>query len=106
MSSGTFSISDVYSERSKMMTAQFELDIENTRHILKGRIRFFIIKSFNFESVKTSIKHEVWSTSAGPTKKLTNAFKSSDYVVLIFSVNESRSFQGFGLMVGEPDPNY
>ena len=48
----------------------------------------------------------MWATSAGPTKKLTNAFKSSDHVVLIFSVNESRSFQGFALMESEPDPNY
>jgi YT521-B-like domain len=48
----------------------------------------------------------VWATSAGPTKKLTNAFKSADYVFLIFSVNESRSFQGFALMESEPDPNY
>ncbi len=46
----------------------------------------------------------MWSTSAGPTKKLTNAFKNSDHVVLIFSVNESRSFQGFALMESEPNP--
>jgi hypothetical protein len=48
--------------------------------------------------------HGVWSTSAGPTKKLTNAFKLADHVILIFSVNESRSFQGFAIMESEPDP--
>jgi hypothetical protein len=48
----------------------------------------------------------VWATTQGPTKKLTNAFRSSDHVVLIFSVNESRSFQGYALMESEPDPNY
>jgi hypothetical protein len=48
----------------------------------------------------------VWATSPGPTKKLTNAFKNADHVILIFSVNESRSFQGFALMESEPDVNY
>lgn len=56
------------------------------------------------DSIQLSIEHGVWATSAGPTKKLTNAFRSSDHVVLIFSVNESRSFQGFALMESEPDP--
>ncbi len=58
------------------------------------------------ESIKNSIENEVWSTSAGPTKKLINAFRTVDNVALIFSVNESRSFQGFALIQGEPDPNY
>ena len=66
--------------------------IDNTRAILRGRTRFFVVKSFNFDSIKLSIDHSVWSTSSGPTKKLSNAFKSADHVVLIFSVNESRSF--------------
>jgi hypothetical protein len=48
----------------------------------------------------------VWATSPGPTKKLSNAYRNSDHVILIFSVNESRSFQGFALMESEPDPDY
>ena len=47
----------------------------------------------------------MWSTSPGPTKKLTSAFQNSDNVILIFSVNESRSFYGFAMMESEPDPN-
>lgn len=82
------------------------MQIEHTRAILKGRTRFFVVKSFNFDSIQTSIEHNVWSTSPGPTKKLANAFKSADNVVLIFSVNESRSFQGFAVMESEPDPNF
>ena len=58
------------------------------------------------ENIHASIQHSVWATSPGPTKKLTNAFKSTDNVILIFSVNESRSFQGFALMESEPDPDY
>jgi hypothetical protein len=65
-----------------------------------------VVKSFNLESIQTSIQNEVWATSAGPTKKLYNAFKSVDHVVLFFSVNESRAFQGIALMNGEPDPEY
>lgn len=78
--------------------------IDELKPIIKGRTRFFIVKSFDIESINQSIVHGVWSTSPGPTKKLTNAFNSSDNVILIFSVNESRSFQGFALMDSEPDP--
>jgi hypothetical protein len=78
--------------------------IDELKPIIKGRTRFFIVKSFNQESIDQSIGHGVWSTSPGPTKKLTNAFNNSDNVILIFSVNESRSFQGFALMDSEPDP--
>ena len=73
--------------------------------IIIGRTRFFIVKSFDYDSIQISIEHGVWSTSAGPTKKLTNAFRSSDNVILIFSVNESRSFQGFAIMESEPNPD-
>lgn len=66
--------------------------INNTRNILRGRTRFFVVKSFGYDSIRLSIEHSVWSTSSGPTKKLSNAFKSADNVVLIFSVNESRGF--------------
>ncbi|TNV82731.1 hypothetical protein FGO68_gene3030 [Halteria grandinella] len=110
---GTFS--DVMSERSEHQFhmlmkhsheshAQIQKQIEELRPIIRGRTRFFIVKSFNYDSIELSIKNEVWSTSPGPTKKLTNAFKSSDNVILIFSVNESRAFQGFAMMESEPDP--
>ena len=68
------------------------MTIDSTRAILKGRTRFFVVKSFNYDSIQLSIDHSVWSTSSGPTKKLSNAYKSADNVILIFSVNESRSF--------------
>lgn len=64
------------------------------------------MKSFDYESLQISIDHSVWATSAGPTKKLSNAYKNADHVILIFSVNESRSYQGFAVMDSEPDPNY
>lgn len=58
------------------------------------------------ENINLSIEHGVWSTTLGPTNKLTKAFQSADHVVLIFSVNESRSFQGFAIMEGMPDKEY
>lgn len=80
--------------------------IEAARPVMIGRTRIFIVKCFNFESIETSMKHSVWATTPGPTKKLTNAFKTSDNVILIFSVNESRSLQGVALMESEPSPDY
>jgi hypothetical protein len=44
------------------------------------------------ENIKLSIENKVWSTTGGPTNKLTKAFNNADHVILIFSVNESRSF--------------
>lgn len=58
--------------------AKIEEDIECLKPIIRGRTRFFVIKSFNHESLKVSIENEVWATTAGPTKKLTNAFKNVD----------------------------
>ena len=106
---GTFS--DVMSERSDHKhfmrnKRDIEKQIEQTRPIIKGRTRFFIVKSFDHESIQLSIDQGVWSTSAGPTKKLTNAYRNADHVILIFSVNESRSYQGFAVMESEPDQNY
>ena len=58
------------------------------------------------ENINISIEHKVWATTPGPTTKLTRAFQNADHVILIFSVNESRSFQGFAIMESEPDPEY
>jgi hypothetical protein len=80
--------------------------IETTKPVLNGRTRIFVVKCFDFASIETSMKNQVWATTPGPTKKLTNAFRSSDHVILIFSVNESRSFQGVALMESEPTPDY
>lgn len=82
------------------------MQIENLRPIIRGRTRFFIIKCFSLQQIEISREHSVWATTPGPTNKLTKAFRLSDQVILIFSVNESRSIQGFALMESEPDPEY
>ena len=95
-----------FNNYNNSMAREIDAHIDRTKPIIRGRTRFFVVKSFNPESLEISQKHQVWATSPGPTKKLTNAFKNSDHVILIFSVNESRSFQGFALMESEPDTNY
>ena len=60
--------------------------------LISEKARFFVMKSFDIESVKLSYKFNVWATTSGPTKKLLDAFNSCENVYLIFSVNESGCF--------------
>lgn len=63
------------------------------------------MKSATNEPIDISIKEGVWSTTINPTMRLDEAFKSSDHVYLIFSINESGGFQGFAEMVGLSNEN-
>ena len=56
--------------------------------------------------MQISIEKEVWATSKLNTKKFTHAFHNSELVVLIFSLNESRHFQGFAEMLSLPSSSY
>lgn len=49
--------------------------------------------------------HGVFATTHGPTKKFTQAFRTVENVILIFSVSESSCFQGIARMESGPDPN-
>lgn len=60
--------------------------------------RFFIIKSSNVENILTSQMHNEWATTVSNQKKINEAFQSKDYIILVFSANKSRSFQGFAVM--------
>ena len=70
---------------------------------LKGA-KFYIMKSQDSKSIETSQKEGIWSTTFGPTKKLSDAYKNNAHVVLIFSINESGGYQGFAMMKGAPSP--
>ena len=61
------------------------------------------MKSNDAESVTISYKEGVWSTTFGPTKRLTEAYKTGSRIYLIFSVNESGGYQGFAEMRGLPN---
>ncbi|KAJ8064473.1 hypothetical protein OCU04_006808 [Sclerotinia nivalis] len=61
----------------------------------KGDTRYFIVKSFNDENVIKCIEDGVWTTQAqnGPIFK--EAFETCKNVILVFSINKSRAFQGY-----------
>jgi hypothetical protein len=59
--------------------------------------RFFIIKSYCKENIEISQLHNEWATTVTNQKKLNEAFKEKN-VVLIFSANKSGIFQGYALM--------
>eukprot|EP00736_Rhodelphis_marinus_P002620 Rmarinus@m.29627 len=66
-----------------------------------GKIRYFIIKSLSDANLVTSMKHDCWATTPRNERKLNEAFRSCDSVLLIFSVNGSGKFQGYGRMASE-----
>lgn len=57
--------------------------------------RFFIIKSSNPENIVLSKAKGVWATLPQNQLKLSEAFRSSENVILIFSAKESGKFAGF-----------
>ncbi|KAK3249594.1 hypothetical protein CYMTET_40984 [Cymbomonas tetramitiformis] len=70
-----------------------------------GATRYFLIKSSNWENLEMSVKSGVWATNRVNEAKLNDAFATCDNIMLFFSVNESRHFQGCALMrsrVGDP----
>ena len=78
--------------------------IDKTPTYLKGA-KYYIMKSIDSTSIEISQKHNIWSTTFGPTKKLTESFKNNTHVILIFSINESGGYQGFAIMKGAPCPH-
>jgi len=65
-----------------------------------SRTRYFIIKCNSHKNLVSSIQHNVWATQRHNEKKLNEALRVSPYVVLLFSVNQSGSFQGYARMTG------
>ncbi|AEO64176.1 uncharacterized protein THITE_2110044 [Thermothielavioides terrestris NRRL 8126] len=71
----------------------------------KGDTRFFIVKSFNEENVRSCMEDSLWTTQVqnGPT--FSEAFAKCKNVILFFSVNKSRAFQGYARMASAPSPD-
>lgn len=65
---------------------------------LSGHVRYFIIKSFSMRDVQISQAKGIWATQNRNEAKLNEAYENADNVLLIFSVNESRHFQGYARM--------
>ena len=63
------------------------------------------MKSNDYESVALAMKEGVWATTYGPTRRLSESYKTCTHTYLIFSVNESGGYQGFAEMKGLPNEN-
>ncbi|CAA7408911.1 unnamed protein product [Spirodela intermedia] len=64
----------------------------------QGQSRYFIVKSCNRENLELSVQQGVWATQRSNEAKLNEAFDSSENVILIFSINRTRHFQGCAKM--------
>lgn len=60
---------------------------------LQGRNRYFILKSINAENIQRAVAEGIWATQRHNEPKLNEAFRNSENVYLIFSVNASGHFQ-------------
>uniref|UniRef100_A0A1D1ZE10 Zinc finger CCCH domain-containing protein 45 n=2 Tax=Anthurium amnicola TaxID=1678845 RepID=A0A1D1ZE10_9ARAE len=65
----------------------------------QGQSRYFIVKSCNRENLELSVQQGVWATQRSNEAKLNEAFDSSENVILIFSINRTRHFQGCAKMM-------
>ncbi|KAL6538721.1 30-kDa cleavage and polyadenylation specificity factor 30 [Orobanche gracilis] len=63
-----------------------------------GTSRYFVVKSCNRENLELSVQQGVWATQRSNESKLNEAFESVENVILIFSVNKTRHFQGCAKM--------
>ena len=92
-----------YQQYDAVKEEEWEITINKTQ-IYHKNARYFVMKSIDLKSIEISIEHGVWSTTVGPTRRLTDAFKFRPLcpVYLIFSVNESGGYQGFAKLTGLP----
>ncbi|CAF2508991.1 unnamed protein product [Rotaria sp. Silwood2] len=67
------------------------------RHIFSDAA-YYLIKSVNEENIGLAKAKGVWSTPPANEHKLNRAFRDHRNVILIFSVAESKAFQGFARM--------
>ncbi|KAK0629034.1 YT521-B-like domain-containing protein [Bombardia bombarda] len=71
----------------------------------KGDTRFFMVKSFNEDNVRKCMEDGVWATQTKNGPVLTGAFANCRHVILFFSINKSRAFQGYARMATAPSPD-
>lgn len=68
----------------------------------RGDTRYFLIKSFNEENVLRCIEDSTWTTQVHVGETLEEAFRTSKNVILVFSINKSKAFQGYARMESLP----
>ncbi|CAN6454746.1 unnamed protein product [Victoria cruziana] len=67
----------------------------------RGQSRYFIVKSCNRENLELSVQKGIWATQRSNEAKLNEAFDTSENVILIFSINRTRNFQGCARMMSK-----
>ncbi|KAJ6462771.1 YT521-B-like domain-containing protein, partial [Mycena vitilis] len=70
--------------------------------------RYFILKSLTREDLDCSVQTRLWAPQAHNTGILDRAFRTSEDVFLMFSVNKSGEFYGYARMAGrgKADPTH
>ncbi|PMD46260.1 YTH-domain-containing protein [Hyaloscypha variabilis F] len=68
----------------------------------KGDTRYFIVKSFNEDNVLNCIEDSIWTTQVQNGSVFKEAFETCKNVILVFSINKSRAFQGYARMESLP----
>ncbi len=79
----------------------FTLGEDNLPFSMEKNIKFFILKSANYENLAASASHGKWIVRKFLVPDLNDAFTSCDGVILFFSVVNSRQFQGIASMKSE-----
>jgi len=83
--------------QEQIISTNNEKDIAALENIFNDTV-YFLIKSGNEENVSLAKAKGVWSTPPANENKLNRAFREHRNVILIFSVAESKAFQGFARM--------
>ncbi|KAL8667051.1 MAG: hypothetical protein Q9202_000973 [Teloschistes flavicans] len=71
-------------------------------NLAAGDSRYFMIKSWNVENVEAAQRDSIWATQSKNLDILTEAFNTCRNVILVFSVNNSKAFQGYARMQSLP----
>jgi YT521-B-like domain len=67
-----------------------------------GKVRFFLLKSWNYENIAIAQEESTWATQTKNEDIFVEAFKTCRDVVFFFSANHSKAFQGYARMQGLP----
>ncbi|TAQ88039.1 hypothetical protein B7494_g3652 [Chlorociboria aeruginascens] len=68
----------------------------------RGDTRYFIVKSFNEDNVLNCIEDSIWTTQVQNGQTFKEAFQTCRNVILVFSINKSKAFQGYARMESLP----
>ncbi|RDD43785.1 putative ATP-dependent RNA helicase YTHDC2 [Trichoplax sp. H2] len=88
------------SESTKSKVGEFQsakpLTIRNQSK--RSNIRYFILKCYNENILPDAVSKGTWSCNLAIEKKLHKAYSESDKVMIIFSAQRSKHFQGYAEM--------